>query len=485
MVTFADAEVLAGEGGQEVSLELTPRQIVEELDRYVIGQQEAKRAVAIALRNRLRRRRLPPELRDEVAPKNILMIGPTGVGKTEIARRLARLAGAPFIKVEATKFTEVGYVGRDVESIVRELVETAIRMVKTERTEAVRDRTQHLVEERLVDLLVPAPRRDAFSPLAGLWGMGSRSRDDDDDPTRREELRQRREEVRRQLKSGQLEDQVVEIEVEESGLPMMEMLGGAGLENLGMNLQEMFGNLLPKRKRRRKLTVSEARKVLAQEEAQKLIDMDEVVAEAISRTENAGIVFIDEIDKIAGGAPSVGPDVSREGVQRDILPIVEGSTVMTKYGPVRTDHILFIAAGAFHVSKPSDLIPELQGRFPIRVELKSLTREDFRRILTEPENALLKQYTALLATEGVQLSFTPEAVDEIAALAEQVNQHSEDIGARRLHTIMERLLEELSFHAPDLGGTPANPYPVQIDAAYVRSRLANIVQDRDLSQFIL
>ncbi|WP_404980639.1 ATP-dependent protease ATPase subunit HslU [Carboxydichorda subterranea] len=463
--------------------ELTPRRIVEELDRYIIGQQEAKRAVAVALRNRHRRQLLAPELRDEVTPKNILMMGPTGVGKTEIARRLARLVEAPFIKVEATKFTEVGYVGRDVDSIIRDLVETAVRMVRQERTEKVKDQVAPVVEERLVELLAPLPRRDrASNPLAALFGMASPRGQQEESETdgQAAEVQARRAELRRKLRAGELEDQVVEVETEESRPPMVEVFSGQGVEEMGINLQDLFGQWLPRRRRRRKVTVAEARRILTVEEAQKLIDQEEVTAEAIRRAEQTGIVFLDEIDKIAGRERGTGPDVSREGVQRDILPIVEGSTVMTKYGPVRTDHILFIAAGAFHVSKPSDLIPELQGRFPIRVELKPLGREELRRILVEPRNALTRQYKELLATEGVELEFTEDGIDEIARLAERVNEQTENIGARRLQTLMERVLEEISFDAESYRGQR-----VVVDAAYVRRRLADVVEDRDLSRYIL
>jgi len=458
---------------------LTPREIVAELDKFIIGQAKAKRAVAIALRNRYRRRLLEGDLQDEVVPKNILMIGPTGVGKTEIARRISKLVRAPFIKVEATKFTEVGYVGRDVESMIRDLVETSIHMVKSERMAEVQEKAAQLAEERLVEILVPGPRRDrGFNPFGNLFGMGhaqATPRDEDD-----AEIAARRGEVRRRLSAGEMEDVIVEIEVEQSAPQMLEVFSGAGVEEMGINIQDLFGNLIPKRKKRRKVTVREARKILAQEEAQKLIDMDAVIADAVFRAEQDGIVFLDELDKIAGRESGVGPDVSREGVQRDILPIVEGSTVMTKYGPVKTDHILFIAAGAFHVSKPSDLIPELQGRFPIRVELESLTRSDFRRILTEPKNAILTQYIKLLETEKVQLEFTEDGIDEIARIAEEVNQKTENIGARRLHTIVERLLEDLSFSAPERAGER-----VVIDRTYVREKLADIAADTDLSRYIL
>ncbi len=449
--------------------QLTPKEIVAELDRYIIGQREAKRAVAIALRNRWRRQRLPAELRDEVAPKNIIMIGPTGVGKTEIARRLARLAGAPFIKVEASKYTEVGYVGRDVESMVRDLTELAVTMVKAERAGAVEARAQDLAEDRLLDLLLPPAR-----PSTGLGGPEALR-----DLEFTGSAAETREKLRKRLHEGKLDDRLVEVELREQGLPIG-VFSNVGLEEMEASLKEMLGNLLPQRTKRRKMKVSEARRLLAQEEAAKLIDMDEVTAEAVRRVENAGIIFLDEIDKIAGREGGRGPDVSREGVQRDLLPIVEGCSVNTKYGMVRTDHVLFIAAGAFHVTKPSDLIPELQGRFPLRVELHSLTKDDFVRILTEPQNALTKQYTALLETEEVHVAFTPDAVEEIAEVATAVNRATENIGARRLYTIMERLLDEVSFEAPHMRGAR-----VEIDAKAVRDKLQDIVKDQDLSRYIL
>lgn len=459
---------------------LTPRQIVAELDKYIVGQKQAKKSVAIALRDRYRRGLLNESLRDEIVPKNILMIGPTGVGKTEIARRLAKLVQAPFVKVEATKFTEVGYVGRDVESMVRDLVETAIRMVKAEKTEQVKDKAEELANERIVTLLVPsaAAPKQSRNPLEMLFNNASQSNEDKEeaDPS----IRQRRREVREKLDAGELEQQVIEIEVEDAAPSMLDMFAGQGNEQMGMNLQEMFGNLMPKRTKKRKLSIKEARQALIQEEAQKLLDMDEVVQESIRRAEQSGIIFIDEIDKIASAGRGGGPDVSREGVQRDILPIVEGSTVMTKYGPVKTDYVLFMAAGAFHIAKPSDLIPELQGRFPIRVELTNLTQEDFVLILTEPKNALTKQYTALLETEGIRIEFTKEAIAELAKIAAEVNQNTDNIGARRLHTILEKLLEDLSFEAPEL----SLDY-FAITPEYVREKIEGIAQNRDLSQYIL
>jgi ATP-dependent HslUV protease ATP-binding subunit HslU len=461
---------------------MTPRRIVQELDKYIVGQAAAKRAVAIALRNRHRRSRLAPDLRDEVIPKNILMIGPTGVGKTEIARRLARLAAAPFVKVEATKFTEVGYVGRDVDSMVRDLAEIAVQMVKGERMRGVQSRAAAHARERLLEILVPSPKRDTgfTNPLEVLFGAGRGASQQAEPPgPALEDVRARRSELQDKLARGELDQEMVEIEVEETSSPMIEVFSGQGVEEMGVNLQDLFGSLLPRRRKRRRMTVPEALRALTVEEAQKLIDIDEVVREAIRRTEQTGIIFIDELDKIAGREGGAGPDVSREGVQRDILPIIEGSTVTTKHGPVRTDHILFIAAGAFHVSKPSDLIPELQGRLPIRVELTPLGEADFVRILVEPENALTKQYSALLATEGVAVRFTPDGVRELASIAHRVNAETEDIGARRLHTILEKVTEEISFQAPEV------PAQVVIDAAYVRERLSGILADRDLSRYIL
>lgn len=459
--------------------ELTPRQIVEELDKYIIGQHQAKRSVAIALRNRFRRKKLSAALRDEVVPKNILMIGPTGVGKTEIARRLARLADAPFIKVEVTKFTEVGYVGRDVESMIRDLLETSIRMVRKERVALVEDRAEQLADERIVDIILPLPSTKKSNPLNVLFGNFNDDPEEDDDENY-SKINERRERLLERLQNGEMEDHIIEVEIEQHTSPMIEIFSGAGVEEMGVNFQDMFGGMFPAKKKRRKMSVKEAREVLQQEEAQRLIDMDDVSTEAIRRVEEAGIIFLDEIDKIAGKESGHGPDVSREGVQRDILPIVEGSTVMTKYGPVKTDHILFIAAGAFHLSKPADLIPELQGRFPIRVELTSLSETDFKQILTVPENALVKQYTALLNTEEIEIEFTNDAIEELAKIAYLVNEQTENIGARRLHTILEKVLEQLSFDAPDL-----ETDQVIVDKDYVKQQLGNVVQDKDLSKYIL
>jgi ATP-dependent HslUV protease ATP-binding subunit HslU len=454
--------------------ELTPREIVVELDKHVIGQKDAKRAVAIALRNRMRRQKLSPELAEDIIPKNILMIGPTGVGKTEIARRLAKLANSPFLKVEASKFTEVGYVGRDVESMVRDLVEIAIENVREEKLEDVADKAELNAEERLLDILLPPsppPRAEAGSAGGVVIDGGT---------ALAESSNRTREKLRQQLREGKLDERTVEIDVRERNFPSFEIISNQGVEEMDVNIKDMLPNIFGQRTKKRKMKVNEAFEYLIQEEEQRLIDMDQVTRMAIDRVENAGIVFLDEIDKIAEREGGHGPDVSREGVQRDILPIVEGTTVNTKYGMVRTDHILFVAAGAFHVSKPSDLIPELQGRFPIRVELQSLTMEDFVRILTEPKSSLVKQYTALLETEGVKLEFTPEALDEIAHFAFRVNESTENIGARRLHTIMERVLDELSFDAPEKKGEH-----VVIDADYVRKMLTDIVKDQDLSRYIL
>ncbi len=455
--------------------ELTPREIVAELDKHVVGQKDAKRAVAIALRNRMRRQKLTPELAEEVIPKNIIMIGPTGVGKTEIARRLAKLANSPFLKVEASKFTEVGYVGRDVESMIRDLVEIAIEMVREEKLEDVSDKAELNAEERLLDILLPPPSpRPAEGSTGGMVLEGTSA------SSGHESQGRTREKLRQQLREGKLDDRTVEIDVRERNFPSFEIISNQGVEEMDVNIKDMLPNIFGQRTKKRKMKVNEAFEYLIQEEEHRLIDMDQVTRMAIDKVEDSGIIFLDEIDKIAGRESGHGPDVSREGVQRDILPIVEGTTVNTRYGMVRTDHVLFIAAGAFHVSKPSDLIPELQGRFPIRVELQSLTMEDFIRILTEPKSSLLKQCVALMETEGVKLEFTREAQEEIARYAFRVNEGTEDIGARRLHTIMERVLDEISFDAPDKKGEH-----IKVDADYVRKMLADIVKDQDLSRYIL
>ncbi len=443
--------------------ELTPRQIVAELDKHIIGQRPAKRAVSIALRNRFRRRKLPAELADEIAPKNILMIGPTGVGKTEISRRLAKLTSSPFLKIEASKFTEVGYVGRDVESMIRDLVRISVDMVRSGMMAEVEDKAQAQVEERLLDLLLPTLRRKEAGAEEDV-----------------QHFQETRDKLRQQLRAGQLEDRPVEVEVKDRSSAPLEIFSNSGMEEIGIHIQELIPGLMAGRSKRRKVKVKEAREYLLEEEQRRLIDMDQVSRLAIERVEHSGIIFLDEVDKIAGRESGRGPEVSREGVQRDLLPIIEGTTVNTRYGLVRTDHILFIGAGAFHVSKPADLIPELQGRFPIRVELTALNKEDFIRILTEPENALIKQYEALLATEGVKVVFTPDAVDEIAEMAEKVNQDAENIGARRLHTILEKVMEDISFDAPEV-----KVKEIVVDKAYVQKQLQEIIKDQDLRRFIL
>lgn len=465
-----------------MSIDYTPRQIVGQLDQYIIGQDKAKKSVAVALRNRYRRMKLDGSIKDEIVPKNILMIGPTGVGKTEIARRLAKLVGAPFVKVEATKFTEVGYVGRDVESMVRDLVEMSMRMVKEEKMKEVMDRAEDEANKKLVQLLVPQVKKQNSmkNPFEMLFSAQEEEDDEDGNSTTKdEEIKNKRKRVEHQLALGELEDNLVTVDIEELPPSMFDMLQGSGMEQMGTNMQDALGQFMPKKKKKRNLSVSEARKLLTQQEAQKLVDMEEAAQEAILRAEQSGILFIDEIDKVAGKQDNTA-NVSREGVQRDILPIVEGSTVVTKHGPVKTDHMLFIAAGAFHMAKPSDLIPELQGRFPIRVELEKLSVEDFKRILKEPSNALLKQYTALIKTEGINVVFTDEAISRLAEIAYQVNQDTDNIGARRLHTILEKLLEDLSFEAPDI-----NMETIEITVDYVDKKLSNIIKNKDLSQFIL
>ena len=479
MTTKSEKEIIVAPGGngavtgEEEELlpaldDMTPREIVLELDKYIVGQAAAKRAVAVALRNRVRRQKLPPEIADDVLPKNILMIGPTGVGKTEIARRLARLAGCPFIKVEASKYTEVGYVGRDVESMVRDLVETSIDMIREEKLDEVADRAEQAAEERVLDLLLPP----LPSPAPGT--------PESEVTAQREQNLRTREKLRVQLREGKLDQRMVDLEVRERLMPAFEIISNQGVEEMDSNIKEMFSNIFGQQKKKRKMSVADAFEYLIQEEENKLLDMDLVTRMAVERAEQMGIIFIDEIDKVAGRETGHGPDVSREGVQRDILPIIEGTTVNTRYGMIRTDHILFIAAGAFHVTKPSDLIPELQGRLPIRVELQSLKEEDFIRILTEPKNALIKQYAALLETEGVKLNFTEDAVAAVARFATSVNEQTENIGARRLHTILEKVLDDISFEAPDL-----KKKNVKIDAAYVNKQLVDIVKNQDLSRYIL
>ena len=476
---------LEGEVDEAIKLDdMTPRQIVAELDKHVVGQRNAKRAVAIALRNRIRRQKLAPEMAEDVMPKNMIMIGSTGVGKTEIARRLARMSNSPFLKVEASKFTEVGYVGRDVESMIRDLTEIAVEMTRQEKIDEIAEKAELNVEEKILDLLLPPPRSTStfydFDSNTGEEAGAEAPADAADSATTQDQFQRTREKLRTQLRSGKLDNRLVEIEIRERNFPVIELAGPQGVEEMGINMKDMLGNLFQGKTKQRKMTVDEAIEHLMAEEEERLVDMDSVARAAIERVEDSGIIFLDEIDKIAGRESGHGPDVSREGVQRDILPIVEGTTVNSRYGMVRTDHILFIAAGAFHVSKPSDLIPELQGRFPIRVELDSLTVDDFKRILTEPKNALIKQYQAMMATEDVIIDFTDEAIDSIANFAFKVNEHTENIGARRLQTIMEKLLEEISFEGPDL-----EPKSQRIDAAYVEAMLAETVKDQDLSRYIL
>ena len=478
MASKSDKELVLVQNGAETPPEgesflpalddMTPREIVAELDKYIVGQAAAKRAIAVALRNRVRRQKLPPELADDILPKNILMIGPTGVGKTEIARRLARLAGCPFVKVEASKYTEVGYVGRDVESMVRDLVEMSIDMVREEKLDEVAERAEQAAEERVLDLLLPPP------PPPGPGTTESEA------AAQREQNQRTREKLRVQLREGKLDQRMVDLEVRERMMPSFEVISNQGVEEMDVNFKEMLSGMFGQQKKKRKMSVADAFEYLIQEEEGKLVDMDQVTRIAVERAEQMGIIFIDEIDKVAGRESGHGPDVSREGVQRDILPIIEGTTVNTRYGMIRTDHILFVAAGAFHVTKPSDLIPELQGRLPIRVELQSLKEEDFVRILTEPKNALIKQYIALLETEGLKLSFTDDAIETLARFATSVNEQTENIGARRLHTILEKVLDELSFEAPDL-----KKKTVKVDAAYVNKQLADIVKNQDLSRYIL
>ncbi|MCY7360744.1 MAG: ATP-dependent protease ATPase subunit HslU [Ignavibacteria bacterium] len=460
--------------------QLTPSEIVEELNKYIIGQNNAKKSVAIALRNRWRRQQVTDEMKDEIMPNNIIMIGPTGVGKTEIARRISKLANAPFIKVEASKFTEVGYVGRDVESMIRELTDLSVNIVKTERMKEVELKAEENTDERILDILLPPVKKSSNGTAAA--GVEKKEENESDKKLKEEINSRTREKLRVQLKDGSLDNRNIEIDLSGENFPMMQVLGPVGLEEMGINLNDLFGNMMPKKSKKRKLTIAEARKVLSQEESHKLIDMDAVIKDAVDKVQNSGIVFIDEIDKVAGGGgKSHGPDVSREGVQRDLLPIVEGSTIITKYGPVKSDHILFIASGAFHTSKPSDLIPELQGRFPIRVELNSLGESEFYQILTQPENALLKQYSALLKSENIELTFTEDAIKEIAKIAAEVNEQVENIGARRLHTILTTVLEEILFEVPD----KIKKNKVEITKKYVTDKLSAIVKDRDLSRYIL